>query len=202
MTDTGAIDRACVILIDMQNDVVRPGGAPLSDERQATVSNCVRLVAWARESSVPVVLVRVLRRPDGSDWPRSPLGRGGAQPAVLIEGTPGCDFIDELTPQPQDYVVEKRRTSAFYATSLDFLLQRLGRDLLVVGGIATNWGVESTVRDAWDRDYDVIVVSDCCEAFSLQDHEHSLNRVLKRRSLVLRTDEIGEHFTGSATPVS
>src|SRR3990172_2451110 len=159
--------KSALLLIDMQNDIVK-GLAP-SPRRQGVVAACVQAVALARQHQVPIFFVQVLRRPDFSDLPRVLPGATFPLRRNLAEGTQGAEIIEELKPQPQDYVIQKRRTSAFYSTPLALYLRRLGVDTLIVCGIATNWGVEGTVRDAWDRDYYVVVLEDCCDALSPQE---------------------------------
>ncbi|MPZ23083.1 MAG: isochorismatase family protein [Dehalococcoidia bacterium] len=180
-----------LILIDMQNDVVKretDGRYELPSERAAFVENCRSLVEWTRGNGIPVFFVKVDRRADGSDVPAAQLG--SARRARLVEGSVGNQIIDELSPAEQDYVVVKRRIGAFHATPLDLYLRCLNKSTIVIGGFATNWGVESTVRAAWDHDYQVVVVSDACAAFSDEEHEFAVKRTFPARSAVITTAQL------------
>jgi nicotinamidase-related amidase len=192
----GASDLALVV-IDMQNANVKnlvAGSYVLPDNRRVFVENCVRLVRAAHRARLPVFFVKVDRRRDQTDWPRF---RSPASAAALVSGTLGNQLIAELKALlrvHRDYVVVKRRLSAFNHTSLDFQLRTLGVRRLVVAGFATNWGVESTVRQAWDLEYETVVASDACASFTLEDHLYSLEKILSVRGTVASTDVVVAMF--------
>jgi nicotinamidase-related amidase len=100
-----------------------------------------------------------------------------------------AEISPELTATPH-IVVTKRNWSAFYGTSLDLELRRRGITHLVVGGIATNFGVESTARDGWQGNYTVIVAEDAASSFRSEMHEFAVKNTLPRCSLVRKSDEI------------
>ena len=83
------------------------------------------------------------------------------EPEHCLEGTPGVEIIDELKPQPGDFVVPKRRYSGFYLTDLEILLRGISKSILIITGAATNVCVYATSLDAQQRDFRVVVVSDC-----------------------------------------
>jgi maleamate amidohydrolase len=95
------------------------------------------------------------------------------------EGTPEAGFPDEIAPQPQDYVFLKRRPSAFYGTGVAELLRLLNRSGLVIGGGATNRGVETSVREAFSMDLDTVVVRECCWGGDAAAHAYSLDTSMK-----------------------
>lgn len=183
--------RTALVLIDMQNDVVK-GRPPLTEEQQRVVDNCARLLKAARQKGIKVFLVKVDRRPDMADNRQTPvLGREPRPPqARMVEGTPGNQIIDELKPEPSDFIIPKRRVSAFEGTYLDLMLRSHGIDTLLLGGVATNWGVESTARSASDRDYNLLVVRDCCYSFRPEHHEFAMTTIFPFIGLVSTTDEV------------
>lgn len=194
--------RTAIVLIDLQNDVVR-GSGPFYEQlaeqvrQRKVIENAVRLVDGARATGAKIFFVKVVRRPDYAevvDQLTELVVRGKAGPAKkqvsLVEGTPGARLVDELQPQPEDYVLVKKRRSAFYSTELDFHLRTLGIDTVAIGGVATDLGVENTVRDGWDRDYNLIVVSDISAAYPPTAHDYAINSVFPRMARIMTTDQI------------
>ena len=108
----------------------------------------------------------------------------------MLAGTPAAEIIDEIRPQPQDWVIMKPRFSAFYGTNLDSILTNLGTETILVGGISTQRSVEGTARDAKNRDMQCIVVSDCCTAGELDVHDMTIKHVLPLLVRVRTTDEV------------
>jgi len=96
-----------------------------------------------------------------------------------IEGTPEAGFPEEIAPRPEDYVYLKRRPSAFYGTGVAELLRLLHRTALVIGGGATNRGVETSVREAFSMDLDTVVVRECCWGGDAAAHAYSLGTSMK-----------------------
>jgi nicotinamidase-related amidase len=91
-----------------------------------------------------------------------------------VEGTPGAALLDGLHVEPSDLVIAKSRFSAFHDTELDNWLNRLQCSRVILAGITTAWCVRSTAVDAYQRDLDVILASDCMAAFDVQSHKESL----------------------------
>jgi nicotinamidase-related amidase len=181
-----------LVLIDMQNDVLysRPALKALV-EATKVVENCATAVAHARDIGLRIVYVKVLRRADGSDAVVNDTDleaklreRGTSTPLTCVEGTDGAKIVDGLPVQPEDLVVVKRRRSGFNGTELDWLLRRQGISTLTVGGVATNWGVESTMRDAYDLGYALRVLPECCCGFTTEDHDWAVRRVFPNMSRV------------------
>jgi len=108
----------------------------------------------------------------------------------MLAGTPAVEIIDDIRPQPQDWVIMKPRFSAFYGTNLDTILTALGTETILVGGISTQRSIEGTARDAKNRDMQCIVVSDCCTAGELDVHEMTIKHVLPLLVRVRTTDEV------------
>lgn len=184
--------KSAVILIDMINAVVKGNGPPYSTppQREPVVRNFQKLLAHCRSVGTPLIFITTHRRPDNADAPKtiSDVGGGGGVP--MLAGTPATEFIEELLPQSEDYVVVKSRFSAFYGTNLDGILRSLGTETILVGGISTQRSVEGTARDAKNRDIQCVVVSDCCTAGELDVHEMTINHVLPLLVRVRTTDEV------------
>ena len=96
-----------------------------------------------------------------------------------IEGTPEAGFPDDIAPRPEDYVFLKRRPSAFYGTGVAELLHMLRRDTIIIGGGATNRGVETSVREAFNLDIACVVVRECCWSGDAAAHAYSLDKAMK-----------------------
>jgi nicotinamidase-related amidase len=157
-----------LVLIDLQVGItalVPPGLlAP-------TVARAADLAAGFRSRQRPVILVRVAFSPDGGDVPRNRTDApraAGRPPANWTEPLP------ELGAQPTDLVVTKHQPGAFHGTDLDLQLRRRGITDVVLGGIATSLGVESTARAAYDHGYHVSFAADAMADPDLGAHEHSL----------------------------
>ncbi len=154
-------DRTALLVIDMQYDFVAPGAPYESPPARDMIDRLNGLIRLARERSVPVIFTAHAHRADGADLGAvkylHPLTASGQ---AMKEGTQGVELYPKLDVQASDYIVAKRRFSAFYSTELDLLLRDLGVQVLIVAGVATNVCCESTVRDAFFRDYKVIFLSD------------------------------------------
>ncbi len=110
-------------------------------------------------------------------------------PDFLHEGAPGTQIVDELAPEPGDYTVVKRRVSAFHGTSLELFLRSAGIDTILIGGVATNMVVEGTCREARDRDFNCVVLSDCCSGPSRETHEWTIANSFSWMARVRTADE-------------
>lgn len=175
------LDRAALLVIDMQNGFCHPqgsvarGGAAVA-ACQAVVATVAELLDCARAAHLPVIFTRFVYRPDYAD--------GGIlidelRPHLkdrrsLIQGEWDAEIVAELTPRPDEFVVDKNRFSAFYGTNLETILRGLDIRTLIVCGVTTNMCVESTVRDAGQRDYRVYVVRDAVGELDRARHEHAL----------------------------
>jgi nicotinamidase-related amidase len=180
------------ILIDMVNAITKGQGPPYTTppHREALVHNFARLVAHCRRVGTPLIYTVIHRHPDNLDAPKTLADAGPAGGAPLLAGTPAAEVIDELRPQPGDWVILKPRFSAFYGNNLDNILKALGTETILVGGISTQRSVEGTARDAKNRDMQCIVVSDCCTAGELDVHEMTIKHVLPLLVRVRTTDEV------------
>ena len=183
-----------LVLIDLQHLVVSRVTAP----RPAleVVQNCSRLVAAARRLGILVVKVRVAFEPDRADALRQDVDESYSPPRA-----PGWDeLVEEMRPEEGDVVVTKRQWGAFYGTNLDLELRRRGRTTLVLGGIATNFGVESTARDAWERNYQLILVEDAMAALDAEAHRFAVERIFPRLGRVCAVADVLAAWAASGTP--
>jgi nicotinamidase-related amidase len=172
-----------VVVIDLQKGITTRMGAAA----QPIVSNAARLLAAARQTGAQPVLVHVGGSPDGADRLHPPTDTppfSGAFPPDWM------DLIPELDRQPSDVVVFKRQWGAFYGTDLDLQLRRRGLNSIILCGIATEAGVESTARDAYERGYELIFASDAMTGMSPESHANSIDRIFPRMGRVRTTDQI------------
>jgi ureidoacrylate peracid hydrolase len=163
-----------VLLIDLQNEVLHPDGGLAGDFPQHAgplVEGVRSLVAWARTRGLPVIWARLAFRPGHIDAVRDSMSR---TKGTLVDGTWGAELMDGLGRLPDDLVITKKRPSAFFDTDLRILLRGLGIDTLIVGGVSTNWAVESTVRDGHSHDLRMIVIRDAVGTPFAGLHEPSL----------------------------
>ncbi|MGH7768830.1 MAG: cysteine hydrolase family protein [Candidatus Binatia bacterium] len=165
----------CLLIIDMQNELLHPegklyhGGFP--SEFNALVPNVRGLLASARAKAVPVIFIYTAYHPSFVDAsPQSPSRKSGS----LVEESWGVKVLDEIAPRQGEVVIRKRRPSAFFETSLDSTLRGLGARSIFMCGVATNRAVESTARDAFNRDYETFVVADGSAARDVAAHKTSL----------------------------
>jgi nicotinamidase-related amidase len=184
--------KCAFIIIDMVNAIAKGQGPPYHTPppREALVQNYVRMVAHCRNVGTPLIYTVIHRHPDNIDAPKTLADAGPTGGAPMLAGTPAAAIIDEIRPQPKDWVIMKPRFSAFYGTHLDTILTALGTETILVGGISTQRSVEGTARDAKNRDMQCIVVSDCCTAGELDVHEMTIKHVLPLLVRVRTTDAV------------
>jgi nicotinamidase-related amidase len=154
----------------------------------------VRIIAAARQAGIPVIYTTPVSRADGADVVLLPtdLSLETGVPSLTngVEGTPGAGFPDEIAPRAEDYVFLKRRPSAFYGTGVGELLRMLRRDAIIIGGGATNRGVETSVREAFNMDLSTVVVRECCWGGDAAAHAYSLDKAMKMYARIRTLDQI------------
>jgi len=177
-----------LLIVDMQNDFIHSKNSPVYvPPAKKIVPKIVKLLTACRKKKIPIVYTVTSHKKDRSDWALldKKHNRG-----YCIENTPGAETISEINPQEKEYIVRKRRYSAFYKTGLGRLLKRLKVKRLIVCGVTTSCCVSSTARDAYFRDYEVVVVSDAVSATHRDLHRAALKYFRENIGLVLKTDEI------------
>jgi biuret amidohydrolase len=181
-------DRAALLIIDMQRDFLEAGGfgEALGNDvsrLQAAVAPCREILSAARSLPMLVIHTREGHRPDLSDAPPIKLERGdpknrigapGPMGRILIRGEPGHDIIPELYPLRDEPVIDKPGKGAFFQTDLELMLRNRGVDTLLVCGVTTEVCVNTTVREANDRGFRCIVLSDCCASYFPGFHDAGL----------------------------
>ena len=168
-----------LLIIDMQRDFVMPGGfgealgndvTPLL----ATIAPTKRVLEAARKKGMLVIHTREGHRPDLTDCPPTKLVRGrgktrigdvGPMGRILVRGEIGHDIVPELYPAPGEPVIDKPGKGAFHATDLDLILHDRGIKTLIVCGVTTEVCVNTSVREANDRGYECVVLSDCVGSY-------------------------------------
>jgi nicotinamidase-related amidase len=188
MTATALDPRTALVVIDLQKGVV---GRPTVPHTPAdAVARTVSLADAFRARGLPVVLVRVSLAADGADAApgRTDAGRpaGSAFPAGWDE------IVPELAGHPEDIVVTKRNWGAFHGTDLDVHLRRRGVTQIVLTGIATSIGVESTARAAHEHGYHVTLATDAMADMSEDSHRHATEVIFPRLGETATTAEILE----------
>lgn len=175
-----------VVVIDLQKGIASREGAP--HPAPLVVVNSARLLAQARQAGTQPVLVRVSGSLDGADRLRP-----AADQQMRFTGALPPDWdelIPELDRQPGDIVILKRQWGAFYGTDLDLQLRRRGLRTIILCGIATEFGVESTARDAYERGYELIFAEDAMTGLSAESHINAVERIFPRIGRVRSTAEI------------
>lgn len=187
MTTALALDPAhtALVVIDLQRGTVARPTAPYDSAH--VVAQASRLATAARQCGIFVVLVQNGPSPDGNDA----LSVLADHPVAWPAPPPNWNqIVPELGPKAGDHVVRKRQWGAFYGTDLDLQLRRRHIKTMVLCGISTNFGVESTARSAYERGYHLVIAEDACAGYDAQDHAFAIRAVLSRVARIRSTDNI------------
>jgi nicotinamidase-related amidase len=178
--------RTALVAIDLQNRIMSLPTQPHAARK--VIEHTAQLAAALRSRGGFVVWVRVALSADGQDR---------LHPVCDLPWTPpremppnANEFAPGLSIQPADHIVTKRQWGAFYGTDLDQQLRRRGLTTMVLTGIATHMGVESTARDAFERGYEQVFVEDAMSALTAAQHEYAVTQILPRIGRVRRTAEV------------
>jgi ureidoacrylate peracid hydrolase len=190
-----APENAAVLVVDVQNDfcadqgVFGKTGNDLSMV-QAMVPTLSHLIDGAREAGVPVIFIQAIYDPVYLPpvWYERNRRLDFEVPRCL-SGSWGADFY-EVAPEAGETVVVKHRYSAFVGTELDLILRSRGIQSVIMTGVATNICVESTARDAFMRNYYVVLVDDAAATYRQQHHEGTLSNITLGFGVVTRASEI------------
>ncbi len=186
--------RHAIVVIDMLNDFVgekAPLRCPGADD---IIPDLQKLFKWVRareNDDVHLVHIQEAHRKNDADF--------RVRPVHAVKGTWGSDFIKELYPEGEEYIIPKRRHSAFAHTDLDLYLREENIDTVVVTGVWTNVCVRSTASDALYNAYKVITLSDACASKTEEMHEYGLND-LSIFTKVMTVDEYIESWEKGLDP--
>ena len=158
-----------LLIIDMLNDFFESG--PLAERRDELVQSINQLIRLFRARGWPIIWVRQEFAADLSD---AFLAMRDHNKSITIAGTRGCEILSDLDYQASDFVIVKKRYSAFFGTALEELLKSLQPDVLVVTGTNTHACVRTTVIDAYQRDYRVVIAAEGVASYDSQHHQVTL----------------------------
>ncbi len=193
-----------ILLIEYQNEFTSPGGA-MHDAVAGVMAetdmlaNTVRLVKAARARGVAILHAPITFAPGYGELTRHPYGilKGIVDGNAFLKGSWGAAIVDDLAPAPEDIIIEgKRGLDTFASTNLDFILRSKGIHTLVLGGFLTNCCVESTMRSAYERGYDVITLVDCLAATSSAAHHNAIEHDYPMFSRPMPSTEVLARIVG------
>ena len=176
--------RTALVLIDLQKGITALATETPGD---VIVERAARLAKAFRERNLPVVRVRVAFSPDGGDVLRA---RVDAPPPASTRSAEWAELREEIGSGPTDIVITKRQWDAFFGTELDLQLRRRKMTGIVLAGISTSIGVESTARHGRELDYQIAIASDAVTDMVREAHENSLTRIFPRLGQVDTTARI------------
>jgi len=177
--------KTALVVIDLQKGIVNRQTVPYASD--LVVKNAIALAEAFRKNKMPVFLVRVTPSPDGGDalYPISDTARPTQTPP-----SDWADIVPELGPKKGDFVIIKHQWGAFFGTELELQLRRRGITTIVLCGISTNIGVESTARFAYEYGYNQIFAEDAMSAMSAEEHLSTITKIFPRIGLVRKTEDI------------
>ncbi|WP_245457461.1 cysteine hydrolase family protein [Rhizobium leguminosarum] len=177
--------KTALVLIEYQNDFVKEGGAQHAAvkgvmEKSAMLPNSLDLVTQARMRGVSIMLAPISFAEGYPEVPAEPYGilAGVVNSQAFRKGTWGAEIIEELQPQEGDIVIEgKRGLDCFASTNLDFILRARGVENVALAGFLTNCCVESTMRSAYERGFNVITLTDCTATLSEEEQRLATTKI-------------------------
>lgn len=198
-----------LIVVDMQNAFLHPEGSLARlgqsagvDKLRAAIPGSAQLVDDAKRANIPTIFVRHTLRPDYQDGGLlfNEISGYVRSEGFIVRGTWDSEIVDELVVGEEDFVIEKPRFSAFYGTSLESLLASLRVREVVIAGVTTNICVESTARDASQRNLRTLVVGDAVAEMDDAKHEHALSTLGTIFCRVVGLEETLERWSSEIDP--
>ncbi|HEX6919061.1 MAG TPA: cysteine hydrolase [Actinomycetes bacterium] len=173
-----------VVLIEYQNDFTSDGGAlhgAVSEvmDKTGMLGNTVEAVRRARDAGATIIHAPITFAEGYGEISATPYGilAGVVESNAFVKGSWGAAIVEDLTPEERDIVVEgKRGLDAFASTNLDFILRSKGIRNVALGGFLTNCCVESTMRSAYEKGFNVFTLTDCVAATSVEEHDNAISK--------------------------
>jgi ureidoacrylate peracid hydrolase len=189
--------KTALIVVDVQNDfchsqgVFGKRGIDLA-HLEKPADNLLLLIDRCREANVPIIFVRTIHSSwtDSGSW-TGRLAGAGKEMLICRPDTWGAEFF-KVEPRETDFIVTKHRFSGFVGTELNIVLRSRGIETLLMTGFTTNVCVETTARDGFNLDYRIILVEDCCGAFSAAEHAAAITNINKYFGVVADSDSLVE----------
>ena len=179
------IPKTAIVVIDLQKGIASLPAEPHTSK--VVIENTAKILAEVRKNNMPVFLVHVTPSPDMKDFLR-PVSETSFNMSNFDPSW--SEYVPELNVQPTDFLITKHQWGAFYGTELDLQLRRRKIETIILCGISTNIGVESTARFAYEYGFNQIFVEDAMAARSKDEHTFPLKHIFPRLGLIKNTDEI------------
>lgn len=179
--------KTALVVIDLQKGIASMPTQPY--DSKSVIANAAQLAESFRKNSMPVFLVRVSTSADGKDR-LNPIIDGENPWANRKMPADWSEIVPEMAQQGSDFIITKKQWGAFYGTELDLQLRRRGINTIVLCGIATSIGVESTARSAFEHGYQQIFVEDAMSSMSAEDHEHTIKAIFSRIGRMRKTEDV------------
>ncbi len=161
--------KSALLVIDMQKDFCYPNGSLYGGDHLRNIFDPIRDAVIYARGKMPIIFTQ--------DWHRKDDVEFKIWNAHCVENTWGAEIIDEIPVEEEDYIVRKRRYSAFFGTDLDLTLRELKIEKLYLTGVLTNICVLHTAADAVLRGYSVSVIKDCTAALNDYDYNYALHHM-------------------------
>ncbi|MBI1378257.1 MAG: isochorismatase family protein [Frankiales bacterium] len=198
--------KTAVVLVEFQNDFTSEGGAlhdAVKDSMAATemIKHTQEAVAAARDAGATIIHAPIQFAEGYGEITAHPYGilKGVVDTNAFVKGSWGAAFVEEVSPEPGDIVLEgKRGLDAFASTNLDFILRSKGVETVALGGFLTNCCVESTMRSAYEKGFEVITLTDCVGATSAEEHANAITYDYPMFSKPMTAAEFSSVLEGSA----
>lgn len=187
---------AALIVIDMQKGFVSRKSPLCIKMAEESIPYCVKAVEHARKAGIPVIWVKRAYSPDGSDVEkaRKNIWKKGGKPLLRdSKGEISDEFTDQLFPEDGERIIVKPRYSAFFDTSLDLVLRRLGINSIILTGTTTPNCVRTTCYDGLSLDYDVYIIPECCSSNTVEIQNANLSDMENAGAVIMPLKDFMKH---------
>ena len=175
--------KTALVVIDLQKGILAFPAAP--NASKDVVTNCAKIIKSFRSNHMPVFLVHVNSNEYTSLNPKADFSMN---PGTLPKDW--AEFVPELGKDKDDIIITKHQWGAFHDTGLDMQLRRRKIDTIVLCGIATSYGVESTARDAYELGYHQVFPEDAMTSLNAEEHKSTINNIFPKMGLVRKTTDV------------